>query len=75
MFGYSCNDLPEPGAGPFVALADLETGTHVLGLAPIGIRWLGRITGKNRIKPEGNCPSCEFLPTNAYVKGKWLEIK
>jgi len=30
---------------------------------------------EGRIKPEGDCPRGEFLPTHAYVKGSWQEIK
>jgi len=74
LFYYDSRSLPEPGVGPFVVLADLPVGTCVLGMAPIGLRWRARI-GKNGLKPEGNCPLCEFAPTHAIVGGSWREIK
>lgn len=75
MFAYDNTRLPEPGAGPFVKLADLPKGTHVLGLAPIGVRWRATVTKPGVLKPEGNCPRREFVPTTALVSGKWVEIK
>lgn len=75
MFAYDHRELPEPGAGPFITLTELPKGTHVLGLAPIGIRWRAKVTGPNRLKPEGNCPRGEFSPTHACVQGKWYEIR
>ena len=75
MFAYDHKALPEPGVGPFVALKDLPKGTHILGLAPMGVRWRAIINEKGNLKPEGNCPRCEFLPTTALVKGTWIEIR
>ena len=75
MFSYCTSDLPEPGAGPSVALTALATGVFVLGMAPCGIRWRAKVTGPGRLKLEGNCPRYEFVPTHAYVGGKWMEIR
>ena len=74
MFDYDTSKLPEPGIGPFIALSALKKDTKVLGLAPIGIRWRGIVGNKGIIKPEGNCPRSQFVPTTAYVDGKWLNI-
>lgn len=65
----------EPGTGPFVELKDVPIGTRLMGLAPMGIRWAAKIGPKRKIRPEGNCPSCEFSVTHAWVKGAWMEVK
>ena len=69
--------LPVPGSGPFVTLRELRVGTNIMGMAPIGIRWRATIVLKNgqkACKPEGDCPSSEFLPTHAFVDGCWKEL-
>jgi hypothetical protein len=68
-------NLPEPGTGPFIRLTEVKAGTALLGLAPIGIRWRATMGRDGKIKPEGDCPRGEFLPTHAYVQGVWQEIK
>ena len=75
MFAYDYRQLPEPGAGPFITLAELPKGACVLGLAPIGVRWRAKVVKPGVLKPEGNCPRSEFSPTNVCVGGKWFEIK
>lgn len=75
MFAYDHTKLPEPGVAPFVKLADLSKGTHVLGLAPIGVRWRAMVMGPSKLKPDGNCPRSEFVPTTALVKGVWVNIQ
>ena len=75
MFAYDPRTLPEPGAGPFITTSELKKGTRVLGLAPIGVRWRAVVKPSGGIKPEGNCPRSEFVPTHAQVGDQWFEIK
>jgi len=62
---------PEPGVLPKINRQEIPVGSTILGLAPIGIRWMATMT-KNGIKPEGNCPRSEFVPcfctTNNGIK-------
>jgi len=62
---------PDVGTLPKISRYDIPAGSTILGLAPIGIRWMATMT-KNGIKPEGNCPRSEFVPcfctTNNGIK-------
>lgn len=65
--------LQMPGEGPFVYRSDIQNGTALRGMAPIGVPW--HATMKNgRVKPDGDCPVGEFALTHAWVDGKWHEV-
>lgn len=57
-----------------IRLCDIPRGTTILGLAPIGIRWTATVTRGGRVKPEGNCPACEFYPCYVFLKNTWFAV-
>ena len=52
---------------PAIRLQDIPAGTRILGLAPIGIRWEGKMGRNGKIKPAGNCPRGEFAAMYACL--------
>jgi hypothetical protein len=54
-------------------LSDLKTGARIRGLAPFGIRWFATKT-KTGFKPDGNCPTCEFLPCEYWDATEWKNL-
>ena len=64
---------PEPGTLPKIQRNEIPVGSTILGMAPIGIRWIAKMT-KNGIKPEGDCPRCEFVPCFASTPGGIKEV-
>jgi len=64
---------PEPGALPKISISEIPAGSTVWGMAPLGIRWTARMT-KSGIRPDGNCPSGEFVPCYAEVVGELKEV-
>ena len=56
-----------------IKLKEIPINTPILGMAPIGIPWEGKMTRKG-IKPNGNCPQNEFAPCFAYIKNIPYEI-
>jgi hypothetical protein len=67
--------VPEPGKGPFVSLKGCSKGTPLLGMAPMGVRWRGKVGATHNAIPERGCPRSEFVPTHALIAGVWLELK
>jgi hypothetical protein len=63
------------GEGPFVTRADIKSGTLLMGMAPIGIRWEAKMMPNGRIKPDGNCPPSEFSLTHALINRIWHEVR
>lgn len=64
---------PEPGAHRRITLSEVPSGTVILGMAPIGVRWAG-ICDEKGVRPERGCPRAEFAPCFAVVDGEVVEI-
>jgi len=65
---------PSPGTVPKIKLADVPNGAHILGMAPIGVRWEG--TMRNGVVcPDKGCPKGEFSPCYALLPDGWKEIE
>lgn len=64
---------PMPGEHEAIQLTDVPVGSTILGMAPIGVRWLAKKTKKG-VKPEGRLPACEFAPCFTEVDGVVREI-
>lgn len=65
---------PAPGEGPSVSRTTLVPGERLLGMAPIGVRWMATVNERGRIKPEGNCPASEFCLTHVWRQRGWMEV-
>lgn len=64
---------PEPGVHPKIAVPDIPVGASVLGMAPIGVRWMATMTRKGP-KPDRGCPRHEFVPCFTQVDNEIREI-
>lgn len=68
---------PEPGTVKKIKFQDIPDDTPLLGLAPVGVRWTGKMTssaGVKKVRPEGNCPAREFAPCFAFIDDEPYEI-